>query len=113
MKKPNSSLLVAGIIVTSILFQTAFSKEPLGTVISNLSPFEDKLKREALEVLNTRCNSCHRKQNPFMIFTMKNMDRRINKINEQVFIKKRMPKGDNELSTEERVRLKNWIKSNI
>lgn len=113
MKKPSSRLLVAGIMVAAILFQTAFSTEPPVTVMSTLFPLEDKLKKEALEVLNTRCNSCHRKQNPFMIFTHKNMDRRIDKINEQVFIKKRMPKGDNQLSAEESARLKNWIKSNI
>lgn len=112
MKKPSSRLMVAGIIVAAILFQTAFIMEP-DTEITTLSQLEDKLKKEALEVLNSRCNSCHRKQNPFMIFTHKNMDRRIDKINEQVFIKRRMPKGDNQLSTEERVRLKNWIKSNI
>lgn len=36
---------------------------------------ELQLKQAAFEVLKTKCNVCHRKKNPFRIFSLKNMDR--------------------------------------
>lgn len=70
------------------------------------------LKQDAFQVLNTKCNVCHRKQNPFKIFSLKNMEKHASKINEQVFIKQRMPKGDRiKLTDEEANILKAWISS--
>ena len=70
------------------------------------------LKEEAFQILDTKCNVCHRRQNPFKIFSLKNMDKNAQKINKQVFIKGRMPKGDEiKLTEEEYATLKAWIQS--
>ncbi len=70
------------------------------------------LKTQAFNILENKCNVCHRKQNPFMIFSEKNMDKRAKKINKMVFVYKRMPKGDYiKLTTEEQTVLKDWISS--
>ena len=72
------------------------------------------LQQDAFEVLKHRCNICHKKQNPFKIFSMKNMDRNASIIYEQVFEKQRMPRGsDNKLSTEEYLKLKNWLNTKL
>ena len=69
-----------------------------------------ELKQEALEILEQKCNTCHRKQNPFMIFKAKNMEKRAPKIYEQVFRTRRMPKGnENPLSAEQYRALKTWL----
>jgi uncharacterized membrane protein len=67
------------------------------------------LKKEALTVLETKCNVCHRKQNPFRVFKEKNMERFASKIHEQVFIKKRMPKAGQSLTDKESKTLKTWL----
>ncbi|MBT33514.1 MAG: hypothetical protein CMO01_27945 [Thalassobius sp.] len=70
----------------------------------------EELKQAAFEVLNNKCNVCHRKQNPFMVFSLKNMEKRAAKINMQVFIKQRMPKGDEiKLTEKEYSTLKEWL----
>jgi uncharacterized membrane protein len=69
-------------------------------------------KQEALAILHTKCNVCHAKQNPRMVFTASNMDKRAGKVNWQVFILRRMPKGDAiRLDETERKILKQWIES--
>lgn len=73
---------------------------------------ELQLKQAAFEVLKTKCNVCHRKKNPFRIFSLKNMDRHAPRIYKQVFIFKRMPKGDQiKLTDEDYQTLKHWLKS--
>jgi uncharacterized membrane protein len=52
------------------------------------------LKTEAFEVLDTKCNVCHRKQNPLMIFKEKNMAKRAAKIHNRVFVERSMPKAE-------------------
>lgn len=82
--------------------------------IANKSDFigGEELKKEALQILELKCNVCHRKQNPFMVFKEKNMEKRAPKINQMVFIERRMPKGDEiKLSKEEYTQLKNWLAS--
>ena len=69
----------------------------------------DTLKQAALEVLQTKCNFCHRKQNPFKVFSDKNMTKHASKIHKQVFVKQRMPKGDTKLTDSEYETLKNWL----
>lgn len=71
-----------------------------------------ELKKEALKILELKCNVCHKKQNPFMVFKEKNIEKRASKINQMVFIERRMPKGDEiKLSKEEYTQLKNWLAS--
>ncbi|RFM26812.1 c-type cytochrome [Deminuibacter soli] len=68
-------------------------------------------KQAALDVLQTRCNTCHVAQNPGKVFTENNMNGLAARIYKQVFIKHRMPKGGAKLSDEEQNRLLNWIGS--
>ena len=112
MKRQSIKLLFLGIIMVGVMLLTAFGA-PRQFHLALPATSDDLLKHNVIKILDTKCNSCHRKQNPFMIFTSKNMDKRINKIYEQVFVKKRMPKGDDQLSTEESDLLKKWIKSNL
>ena len=71
-----------------------------------------ELKLAALEILKAKCNVCHKKQNPFKIFSKKNMDKHAPKIYKQVFVYQRMPKGNEvKLTEEEYQTLKNWLKS--
>jgi uncharacterized membrane protein len=71
-------------------------------------PTSDDVKSSALEVLQTRCNTCHVRQNPGKVFTADNMNTLASKINQQVFVKKRMPRGKR-LTNEEYTMLQNWL----
>ena len=74
--------------------------------------FETDLKEKAFEILDAKCNLCHRKQNPFKIFSQKNMNKHAPKIHKQVFVLRRMPKGDSiKLTIEEYQTLKKWLQS--
>jgi uncharacterized membrane protein len=67
-------------------------------------------KAKAFEVLRNKCNICHTKKNRRKIFTLNNMDQFAFQINEQVFIKKRMPKGREIVLTDSDFsHLKNWL----
>lgn len=73
---------------------------------------DDQLKKEALEILNAKCNGCHRDQNPLMVFKEKNMSRRARKIYRTVFVEKRMPKGNEiRLTRAEYNQLEKWLKT--
>lgn len=77
--------------------------------VSHATP-KEVIKQQAFVILNTKCNVCHAKENPSMVFTEVNMDQRARKIKLQVFTLKRMPKGNTiKLSDEERKTLKEWI----
>ena len=72
-------------------------------------PLED-LQQEAFQILNEKCNVCHRKKNPFMVFNQKNMKKRADRIFQAVFVEQRMPKGEDiRLSKEEYATLKSWL----
>jgi len=69
-------------------------------------------QQAAFNVLQAKCNVCHRTENPGRIFTEKNMDKLVKKINRQVFVWKRMPKGNEiQLTIEEKESLENWIET--
>lgn len=71
-------------------------------------------REPALEVLVRKCNVCHRKDNPSKVFTSENMDKLAPKIYRQVFVWKRMPKGkDNVLSEQDSKTLKNWLNDKL
>lgn len=73
---------------------------------------ELQLKQAAFEVLESKCNVCHRRKNPFRVFKLKNMDKNAPRIYKQVFVFQRMPKGDKiKLTHEELETLKHWLKS--
>lgn len=64
---------------------------------------------KALEVLENRCNTCHKKHNPFKIFKAKNLEKYAPLIYQQVFEYKRMPKDGSKLSTSEQEALLDLI----
>ncbi len=68
------------------------------------------IEQNAFQVLEAKCNSCHRKKNRRKIFSLENMNQFAPKIHEQVFVKQRMPKGKaTPLTEQEREMLLNWI----
>lgn len=83
------------------------SSEPF--TINDITEYSNE---KAYEILNNKCNVCHRKRNRRRIFTKENMDTWANDIYKQVFIKKRMPKGKKiKLSSNEYHELLIWISS--
>ncbi len=99
-----------GVLLAYFILTSAFTHTEAAKVDAQKPNLEIDLKEEAFSILDTKCNICHRKQNPFMIFKMKNMEHRAKKIYTQVFVKRRMPKGDEiTLSMQEYATLKNWL----
>ena len=112
MKKHSYKLILLGLLEVVIILFMAYHQNSEASVIhpTAIQYNNDALKKESLKILETKCNSCHRKQNPFMVFKAKNMSKKAAKIYTQVFIKQRMPKGDEvKLSAVEYTTLKNWL----
>ena len=112
MKNRPTSTVLLGILMAAIVLLSALDTkaEPGQDAFDAFWTSDSLLKKEAFEILNTKCNACHRKQNPFMIFNEKNMSRRASKIHRMVFIERRMPKGDEvRLTNEEYVKLEKWL----
>lgn len=101
------------ILLIIFIAKTVFANSSENHFPNNNAPLgKEELKKEALKILELKCNVCHKKQNPFMVFKEKNMEKRAPKINQMVFIERRMPKGDEiKLSKEEYTQLKNWLAS--
>ncbi|HEA22576.1 hypothetical protein LCGC14_2430760 [marine sediment metagenome] len=73
---------------------------------------QEDLKEKAFEILRIKCNTCHAIKRKPQVFTKLNMDTLASEIYEQVFIKKKMPKGRKvKLSANETVILENWIET--
>lgn len=69
-------------------------------------------QEEALEILRNKCNVCHVKKNPSKVFDFENMNVFAKRIHRQVFVWKRMPKGNSiTLTKKEKDTLKKWINS--
>ena len=91
-----------------------FFNEPNTSEVQLRQPLavHDDVSTRALQVLQTKCNVCHLRQNPRKVFTRENMDSFAPKIHRQVFVKKRMPKGKKiKLTAEEYQILSTWITS--
>jgi len=115
--------------VLFIILGVALTSHILGSIVSspksvelNTGPLkipgvvspENQLKNDAFQVLDTKCNICHLRQNPFMIFKPKNMEKRANLIHEMVFVQRRMPKGDDiKLTKNEYGLLEDWLKTQL
>ena len=114
MKNAIVILITTGLILASASLSSANRAVNQPGKLDNISKIntEDDLKAAAFEILKNKCNVCHKKQNPFKIFSLKNMDKHAAKINQQVFVYKRMPKGNTiKLTEEESSTLKKWLKS--
>ena len=72
--------------------------------------FQDNGKTKAYGVLQKKCNTCHATKKRTDIFTLENMDSLATNIHEQVFVKKKMPKGRKaKLTEEESKSLQEWL----
>lgn len=110
MKKQNTRVLLLGLIVVVIIILTSFRNRSK----AQYNPVDHPLKEEVYTILDMKCNGCHRKQNPFMVFKEKNMDKRAAKIYQAVFLDRRMPKDNaTTLSSEEYEKLKRWLLTQI
>ena len=108
MKQRINVTLGCGILIAGLVFLSAANDLEVTAESADLHTTE--LKEEALEILRAKCNVCHRRQNPFMVFNEKNMVKRARKIYYQVFVAKRMPKGDRiQLSETDYDTLKKWL----
>lgn len=70
-----------------------------------------KMTDSTWEVLEVRCNECHREKKKEWVFNRKTVHYLASSINEQVFIKKKMPKGKPKLTEEESQTLQDWLDS--
>lgn len=74
----------------------------------------DDLRAATFRILESKCNSCHRKRNPFMVFRQRNMDKRADRIYRAIFVRKRMPKAGGEpLTVSEIDTLQQWLQTKI
>ena len=109
MKKPFTYTLSLGLLTACLVLLSSF-RTPDTEVSITLLPSGDALKKEAFTILNTKCNVCHRKKNPFMVFNEKNMSKRAKKIYQMVYVQRKMPKGtDIKLTNEEYFTLEKWL----
>lgn len=112
MKARLITTLWLGTITAVLILFSSFDTPPEGANehLPMLSTSEKTLKKQAFEILDTKCNVCHRKQNPFMIFKEKNISKRAKKIYQMVYIERKMPKGnDIRLTNEEYTTLEKWL----
>ena len=112
MKKASFIIILFGVLVAAAIILSSFRTvdEKAGNPLSENEVVTDQLKKSALQILTTKCNVCHRKKNPFMVFNEKNMSKRAPKIYKAVFIDRKMPKGDEiKLTHEEYTKLEKWL----
>jgi uncharacterized membrane protein len=101
---------VTVVLMSSFLLISMTKNEDSASIGKYEVEQQQSMKEQALTVLKNKCNKCHVKQNPFKVFTSRNMDRLARQIERQVFTLKRMPKGNTvKLTSEERVIIRNWI----
>ncbi|MEO9484107.1 MAG: hypothetical protein ABJG47_11695 [Ekhidna sp.] len=97
-----------GILLSGFILLSAFNSTVEYPLEQSFAT--DLLKKEAFKILDTKCNVCHRKKNPLMIFKEKNMVKRAPKIYKMVFIERKMPKGNEiKLTGEEYSKLEKWL----
>lgn len=107
--KLHLSKSIAILLVAAIILSFQLPEQKKTRVLESIQEIVD-LKFAALQVLQTKCNVCHEKKNPRRVFNLENMSDLAPKIHKQVFIKKRMPKGNEiRLTTEEYDIIKNWL----
>ena len=109
MKKHLTLTLIIGVMAASLVSLSSFSV-PTPTGVMSPTGSGNELKKKALGILDTKCNVCHRKKNPFMVFNEKNMVRRAPKIYKMVIVERKMPKGTEiRLTNEEFSQLEKWL----
>lgn len=103
-------LIAAAIIILTCSFRPQ-PKEKKSQATASRE--DNNVKVKALNILEAKCNSCHRVQNPQRVFTQDNMDGYAGNIYRQVFVWHRMPKNNaTALNNEEQESLKRWLRNN-
>lgn len=102
-----ATLGLALLVVTLPAFTTVIKPAVEVASVQAFDSMSD-VKSSALRVLQLKCNTCHARQNPGKVFTSNNMNTLAARINEQVFVKRRMPRGKR-LTNEEYTSLQNWL----
>lgn len=107
MKNHLITVLALGIFTAGFLILSSFKEVRQRTPLT----FSDNvLRQEAFKILESKCNACHRKKNPFILFNQKNMSKRAPRIYRMVFLERRMPKGNEvKLTQEEYNKLEQWL----
>ena len=108
----NNSILLTLFIEAALLLFSAFQqdspiiiREPIWVVNA-----DDKLHEEAFQILEAKCNECHRQQQPFWVFEPWNMDKRKPGIRKMVFEQNAMSKGKEiHLTSREYQQLEAWL----
>ncbi|MFK8044156.1 MAG: hypothetical protein AB8B72_01575 [Crocinitomicaceae bacterium] len=96
------------IAVFTVLQSSSILALKTGTFEKSTNAQSDSI--EVLKILENKCNICHQKKKK-VVFTFDNMSTYHLAIENQVFIKKRMPKGkDFKLTKAEEIVLLNWIR---
>jgi uncharacterized membrane protein len=116
MKKITNTLKVIGLILLQFYLYPppGFTQSSSATASSSAFSTTNllNLEKEVLEILKVKCNICHKKQNPFKVFSAKNINKHAPKIYKQVFVYQRMPKGNTiKLTDQEYQVLKDWLTS--
>lgn len=98
-----------GVIFTCLLL---WSFDHPARFISVYQDNPTQVQDKAFEVLENKCNECHRLKKPDFVFTKTNMTVFAPLIYTQVFVKKKMPKGkDYPLSSADKTALTIWLES--
>jgi uncharacterized membrane protein len=106
--KTSAIALGFALIVVALSSFTSFDGPATAETSVQAADPGDDAKSAVLKVLQLKCNTCHARQNPGKVFTPSNMNTLASKINEQVFVKKRMPRGKR-LTNEEYTTLQAWL----
>jgi uncharacterized membrane protein len=97
-------------LIVALFFSILSAFRPMAkTEATHANADTADVKAAALVILKNRCNTCHAWQNPGKVFTEANMNSLAPKIHEQVFIRKRMPRGKARLSEKESDALRSWL----
>ncbi|MEL6559613.1 MAG: hypothetical protein AAFQ94_15585 [Bacteroidota bacterium] len=107
--------LIFGIFIAVVIsFPNLFFKVTPGQITTTKNHINhlDTVSLKAFQILDTKCNICHMKRNRKRIFTTENMNGWSDDVYRQVFVKKRMPKGNKiRLEAAEYSLLFAWIKT--
>lgn len=107
MRRNKRKYVGIAIVAMSIIISSAIQLTAKEAPVSNTIASQ---KKAAFQVLNTKCNVCHSKQNKKKIFSLENMNGFAPLINHQVFVLRRMPRGKKiKLSMQEYQTLKTWL----
>ncbi|MDO1514197.1 hypothetical protein Q2T41_16205 [Maribacter confluentis] len=101
------------LILLTIMFVIGVFNRPLTT--NNIVPYsfpQENTQENAYIILMDQCNGCHITKQRGMVFTRDNINLYSLAIEQQVFVKKRMPKGKkNKLTSTELNKLRLWLNS--